>query len=231
MLNLMKLELKKYKLTSFIRAAMIANIVIIVLTIVSIYATRIEGDKTLQDYNMVFMATEAFVRSTFMIFGAVLIAKFIIREFNEKTITVLFMYPVSRQKLMTAKLLIIMAFILSAIIVSDVITCSAIYVINLCVHVIPGTITGSFVTKSFIKMFMNAISATGISLIPLFFGMRKYSVAATIVSAVILSAVVSSSNSGVSVNDIIAIPIMLALIGIGIAYLTIRNIEKVDLMN
>jgi uncharacterized protein (UPF0333 family) len=41
--------------------------------------------------------------------------------------------------------------------------------------------------------------------------------------------IVSSNSGNFSLNDIIIIPISLAIIGISIAYFAIRNIEKTDL--
>ncbi|MNH42650.1 hypothetical protein D3C79_1043880 [compost metagenome] len=75
---------------------------------------------------------------------------------------------------------------------------------------------------------MNAIAASGISLIPLYFGMRKYSIPTTIISSIIIVSVTSSNSGNFTLNDIIIIPITLAIVGLGIAYLAIRNVEKVD---
>ena len=80
------------------------------------------------------------------------------------------------------------------------------------------------------KLLMNAIAATGISLIPLCFGMKKYSVRTTIVSAVIIMSLLTSSLTGhYSLYDIILVPITLACVGLLIAYMTVRKIEQVDL--
>ncbi|WP_313893038.1 hypothetical protein [Psychrobacillus sp.] len=70
-----------------------------------------------------------------------------------------------------------------------------------------------------------------IDAITLYFGMKKFSVPTTIISSILIVMVVSSNNGGFSLNDIIVIPISLALIGVSVAYLAIRNIEKVDLKN
>ena len=78
---------------------------------------------------------------------------------------------------------------------------------------------------------MNAIAASGMALIPLYFGMRKYSISTTIISSILIVLLVSSDNGGFSLNDIIVIPISLAFIGISVAYFAIRNIEKVDLIS
>ncbi|WP_246234530.1 hypothetical protein [Bacillus aquiflavi] len=68
------------------------------------------------------------------------------------------------------------------------------------------------------------------SLIPLFFGLKNYSIPATITSSILIVAIVCSNSNGFTLNHIILIPITLALIGAYTAYLAIRNIEKVDLI-
>lgn len=80
--------------------------------------------------------------------------------------------------------------------------------------------------------FINAFMISGISLIPLFFGMRKKSTPTTITSAVIIGMMmnsnVGSGNGQVSMFDFIAIPIVFCLLGIFISYLSYRKIDKID---
>lgn len=86
----------------------------------------------------------------------------------------------------------------------------------------------SIVPTTFISAFM----ISGISLIPLFFGMRKKSTPTTITSAVIIGMLISSNfgpgNGQVSLFNFIAIPIVLCLLGIFISYLSYRKIDKID---
>ena len=77
---------------------------------------------------------------------------------------------------------------------------------------------------------INALASSGMGLIPLYFGMRKKSVPATIVSAILIVSIVCSNNGGYSLSNIIAIPIALSIVGVFIAYLSIRNIEHVDVI-
>ena len=48
---------------------------------------------------------------------------------------------------------------------------------------------------------INALASTGMGLIPLYFGMRKKSVPATIVSAVLIVSIVCSNNGGYSLSQ------------------------------
>ena len=167
----------------------------------------------------------------FIIFAAALISELIISEFKDKTITVLFMYPISRKRLIAAKLLVIMLFTFFAIVFVNVFVSSVFYLISTNFDLVQDTVTIAEVQKIISKMVMNALAAACMSLIPLFFGMRKYSVPTTITSSILIVVLVCSNSNGLSLNDIIAIPISLACIGLLIAYLAIRNIEKVDVIN
>ncbi|WP_017150579.1 hypothetical protein [Bacillus bingmayongensis] len=165
-----------------------------------------------------------------MIFGASLIAKFIIQEFQNNTMTVMFMYPINRKKMMTAKILIIILFTLCAIIISEIIMFSFVYVLNLYHPVIMEPLTVAILTQNAAELFVNALASTGISLIPIHFGMKKYSVRATFVSAIIVMCLFTSSLNGeVSLFSFIVIPVMIACVGLLIAFMAIRKIEQVDL--
>lgn len=71
-------------------------------------------DGEMNSYAIAFQFIDTFSRAVSMIFGASLIAKFIIQEFQNKTMTVMFMYPINRKKMMIAKMLIII-FLRSAL--------------------------------------------------------------------------------------------------------------------
>ncbi|MEK4939528.1 ABC transporter permease [Bacillus pseudomycoides] len=224
MLNLMRLELMKFKLWPVIRGAFLATFII------SILISLIMFDGEVNSYDSAFQLIDRFPRAAFMIFGASLIAKFIIQEFQNKTMTVMFMYPINRKKMMAAKMLIVILFTLCAIIISEIIIFSFVYVVNIYYPVITEPLMISILAENAVKLFVNALATTGISLIPLYFGMKKYSVRTTFVSAIIIVCLVTASLNGeISVFDFIVIPITLACVGLLIAYMAIRKIEQVDL--
>ncbi|MBE1556168.1 ABC transporter permease [Sporosarcina limicola] len=228
MLNLMRLEIIKFKLGSYIKGAVIANFVIVGLILSIMFISKFEGSTDFNNYQEVLTIIDSSVRGTFIIFAATLIAKLIIGEFKSKTITTLFMYPISRKKLIAAKLAIIILFTFCAIVITNLFVTAVFCFISESFQLLPDTLTASMITQLVPSVFMNAIAASGMSLVPLYFGMKKYSVPTTIVSSILIVMVISSNNGGFSLNDIIVIPIALALIGVGIAYLAIRNIEKID---
>ncbi|MDE1455811.1 ABC transporter permease, partial [Bacillus paralicheniformis] len=61
-----------------------------------------------------------------------------------------------------------------------------------------------------------------------FFGMRKHSAAATIISSVVISMLISSTSPDFSISSIVYIPLSLAAVGLIFSFLAVRRIEKID---
>ncbi|WP_312473262.1 ABC transporter permease [Neobacillus sp.] len=230
MLNLIRLEMKKYKIGSSIKGALVATGIIFGVILLGLYGSKLDHELAFENYEVAFSAIDTLVRAVFIIFASTLIAKLIIDEYKNKTITILFMYPINRKKIIIAKLILIVIFTFTAIIFANTIITTLFYFFNEKMQYIPDTLSLIVVKKHVLKVLMNALAATGMSLIPLFFGMRKYSVPTTIISSIIIVFIICSNNGGMSLNNIIIIPITLAIIGVLIAYLAIKNIEKVDLI-
>lgn len=224
MLNLMRLELMKFKLWPIIRGALIA------ICVFSLFFILLMFDGELTNYNEVFRVMDVFIRGIYIMFGASLIAKFIIQEFQTKTMTVMFMYPINRKKMMMAKIFIIIIVTLLLILISEAIIFCLFYILNWYNPVITEPLTLSIISKNVFMLFVHALAATGISLIPIYFGMKKYSVRTTFITGLIIMCFATASLNGeYSLFNIIAIPIILACLGLFIAYRAIRKIDQVDL--
>ncbi|WMT40876.1 ABC transporter permease [Paenibacillus sp. D2_2] len=228
MLKLMKLEMRKFRIGTYVRAALIANVVI--LGFVCMMSLIADFKDLFPSYDTAYSTIDTFARATYIVFASVLISRLIIDEFRNKSITVLFMYPINRKKLIAAKLLVIVLFTLVADIVTNLFVGIGFYVLNLFASVIPDQFTWSIAGKLLLKVIMSALATSFLSLIPLYFGMRKHSGAATIVSSLIVVGIVCQNTGSFTLYSIIAIPIGLALLGAAIAYMSIRNIEHVDVL-
>ena len=226
----MKMELKKVKLGWYVKGAIVANLLIVSLLFLISYIEKLEGNIAILNYDEAFIIVGALVRATFIIFAAVLIAKLIIEEFRNKTISVLFTYPIGRKKLIGVKLLIVGLLTFNTIIISNVFVLVSFIALNSYFHFIPGTFSTDALVQQFLSIITFAFAATGTSLISLYFGMRNYSVPATIISSIFIVALISSHNPVFSVASIVYIPLFFALIGILIAFWSIRNIEKADII-
>ncbi|WP_341347026.1 ABC transporter permease [Paenibacillus sp. FSL H3-0469] len=228
MLKLIRLELRKSKFT-FLKGVLIANLAILGFMILIAFTGIDEGD--FATYGDLFQGVSVFVKAIYIIFASVLISKLVIDEYKNNTITVLFMYPVPRKMLMAAKLIIVFLFTfftiwLSNIVISGILAGVGYFLPDL----IQGTLTMDLVITYSMQAGMDALYAAGIGLIPLYFGMRRKSVPATIVSAVLIVMLISSGfgNGSFRMGDLLGISVSLALAGVAVAYFSIRNIEHQD---
>lgn len=229
MRKLIGLEIKKFKLFSYLKNVLIADLVIMGILCLVYFVDKSERGNAFGSYETAFTDFGSLIRATFTIFTAVIISRIFIDEFKNNTITLLFMYPIKRKKIMIAKLAIVACFAFLTIFLSTIVIGSAFYLADSLFHFVPVGLTSKVLMDSLISMTLGAIASAGMSLIPLYFGMKKKSVPATIVSAIILVSLTSSTTNSVFAFSYIFIPISLAVIGCLVAYFSIRNIEEVDI--
>ncbi len=224
----MKLELKKYKIRGSIKGGFIATFIIMAFIILLNYD---KPDTPFASYEEVFGFSDTFVSLTFIIFASVLLCKYIIDEYKSGSITVLFMYPLQRKKLLAAKIIIVVLFTFIFGVIARVLIFTGFYLYNQYAHFIPGDPAASLLMEQGVKTLVNSAVASCISLVPLYFGMRKHSVPTTIVTAIIIGAILNSNNgSDFTLSSIFIIPATIGVIGLLIAYLSIRNVEVKDVM-
>ncbi|MEC2920038.1 MULTISPECIES: ABC transporter permease [Bacillus] len=229
MLHLMKLELKKFKLGWYVKRAIIANIVILALMIFVSIIAQVEGDAEIRNPETILLMASTIVRATFIVFGSVLIARLIIGEYKNKTILLMFSYPINRKKMMASKLAIAAIVTFITVIVSNILVVGIFFGIDSYFSILPNSFTIDQLVQEGIKLVPLAIATAGMSLIPLYFGMRKRSVPTTIVSSLIVVSIAMNSNPEFPAATFLPLQLALAAIGVVIAYYGIKNIEKEDI--
>ncbi|KOY17134.1 ABC transporter permease [Paenibacillus xylanivorans] len=230
MLKLIQLELRKHRFARNFRTAGIANLVLILFLILIGFTDQGAEDNAFANYQVSFMLIDTFARAVFIIFGGALIAKLIISEYRNKTMNVMFTYPIKRHKIIAAKLIIVFVFTFMMILFTDVLMGALLVVANHFYDFIPDTLTMRDAVVLLLKYTVSSLSAAGMALIPLFFGMRKHSVTTTLVSSILLVLVVCSGFNGptFSINTLIVIPLTLGAIGLWIASLSMIRLETKD---
>ncbi|WP_019912230.1 ABC transporter permease [Paenibacillus sp. HW567] len=229
MLKLIQLEIHKNKLTGILKAFAIVILCILGIMLLIIYDDRSANGGEFNTFPKIFGILYALVKAAFIIFASVLLGRLVINEYKNNTITVLFMYPIPRKKLMMAKILIVFLFTLISIILSDVVIIAALAGMNSFVHFIPEQLEMSMLLSQLTRIGTDAVCAAGIALIPLYFGMRNKSVSATIVASVLVTCFVSAGTGDFQIGNLLGVSIVLGLLGACIVYLAIRNIETEDI--
>lgn len=229
MMHLIKLEFKKGKIGGYLWGSLITYAVILgFLLLIYLVEGPTQNEPIFQSNAEMLGLIDTLIRATFIIYASVLIAKLVIGEFQNKTMALLFAYPVSRKKLLTAKLSMVFVWTLANVIIANFLIGTIFLTVNANLGYVPDTISSELLINHGISVITNAIAAAGMSLLPLTIGMRKKSVPSTIVTAVLLVMVVCSNNMGFSLGSIIAIPLSLAALGILLTLLSIRNIDRID---
>lgn len=230
MLKIMKLEMQKFKMRGSVVGAFIVTLISMAIIILLNY----DQDARMNSYEETMSLINNIVSCIFIIFAAALISKYIISEYKDKTITVLFMYPIPRKKIMIAKLLIILAFTFIFGVISKFIIYSAFYFFNQYAHFFEQEMTGALVWRYGAKIVIDSLLMSCVSLIPLYFGMRNHSIVKTILSSLIVASVlysnVSFSDSNFALSNIIMIHILVSIIGLFIAYSAIYKVEQRDVV-
>lgn len=229
MMHLIKLELKKGRFTSYLWGSFLAYAGIAGVMILIYFG---EGndmmDTVFKGYEDMLTLIDTLVRATFIVYASVLISKLIINEFRDKTISLLFAYPVSRKKLIFAKLSMVFFWTFLNVVLANLLIDVLFIAMNSGIGYVSDSLTIPFLIHHGIYVLMQAFGAAGMSLLSLVLGLRMKSAAATVASSIFIVVIVASNNGGFSLSSIIAIPLTLAVLGIVITYLSFRNIDRVD---
>lgn len=223
MMNLIRLEMRKTSLKWYFQGAIIAILLILALIFPIQYVEQLGLDE-------MFIIIGSIIRATFIVFGAVLLSKLIIEEYRNKTIYLMYTYPIKRKKLIAVKLLLVGGLTFITIVLSSIFITIVFFIFSNMFEMSSDIITTQQLITEILNMIVFAIAAGGASLIPLYFGLRKQSVAATIISSLLVVIITNQHSPGYSSADNIYISIAFAIVGIFIALWTIRDVDKVDVI-
>lgn len=230
MLKLIQLEIKKFRLGKNLKGILIGNISILVILammgIIGVY----EEDVIFLSFPMTIGMIDSLVKATFIIFSSVILAKLTIEEYKDKTMNLMFMYPIKRKKIFMAKFIIVVVFAFVNILISNIFLILMMGFIDGFIDIIPGNFIINTLISELPMLFVNAVIASLMVLIPLYFGMKKMSVPTTIVSSIFLVAIVCSGNGEFTLSSILPVTMSIAAVGILIGWGVLKKLEKQDVL-
>lgn len=234
--KLIKLEWEKYEIGKYIRNAAI----LIVLLVIFNYAMTFLGIANDPDTGVPDMAisnmgvstnVELLTYITFLIFAVAMHATFIIGAYKNKTMNLMFLYPLNRKKIMAAKMLAVCIFCFAGIVIAKL-ACYG--VSNL------GFMMGqkasfpmdyNMLSVSFyIQLLIRSAATISISLLALLIGMIAKSSKVTVISSFLLIILMQGNVGGATLKDNLAVPIVLMAISVLAAILIVQRVEKKDVM-
>lgn len=175
MIKLINLEIKKFKLIKYWKGVLGANLGFIIFIGMVYFLNKVEEEIPFDNFEMASTIISAVVSATFIIFASVILAKLVIDEYKNKSIDLMFTYPISRKKIMSAKLIIVMVFTFMTVLFSTLFLNGLVYIMDVTFDILPGDISIQELINSVWKSFFIAFAAAGLSLIPLLIGMLRKS--------------------------------------------------------
>lgn len=225
MLKLIRLEMHRLSWKSILRTIILINIIIFCLLII------MQSDGSgFTSYEEIFFVLALLLGIAYIVYASVLYARIFVQEFRDRTITILFTYPVSRVKILLAKVIFVIGFIFCLIVCSHFILSIFFYMLNKLVSfsITLEPLTTAAILKILGQLIVFSLLCTGLSLFSLFFGMIRTSVPATILSSVLVVFLLNTNEHG---DFSAGLPFLMisCLVGYLLASITLWKVLKRDL--
>lgn len=194
MLKLIGLELRRNWLGSYHGAAAICCACMLafqyLMAAVPYLDSADQDAEPFRSYSFVTGMTGLVSMAVFTILGSVMASRFVLEEYNGKHAILLLSYPVSRRRILAAKLCLVTGYTVCAVLLYGGAVYGVFFLTEALVPICSDCLTLEVVLQSFGFLGVCAILAGLLSLLSLWVGFRKRSTPAAIVAAVILASAV-----------------------------------------
>ena len=234
MLKLVRLEWKKNHIGNYIKGVIImAALLGLFIFALAFLGIANDPDGTLDaapGTEVISAPIELFTSMAFLIYTSVMLASFIVSAYKNKTMNLMFSYPIKRQKILASQMIAVWAFNFAALILTKL----AIY---MCVFFGAKFMQPSFAVdfsigslSFYIQLILKSAVIVSMSFIALFVGMAFKSSKATIVTSFLLIFLTQANIGDFTMAGNAVFPIILTVISLLFAALSIVNVESKDLM-
>ncbi len=231
MWKLMKLEWKKNNLKKYIFKATVMTIILFLMLLMT--SGELDNQETVEAYgqSMVYAAVKMFSDICFILCTAVMLASVIIGAYRDKTMDLMFSYPMKRQKILLSQMLVVWIFNVTALILCKLLIYGGFFLAGFWADItLQGITSGEIFGEAafWLELVMDSAAMVSISYTVLFIGMRmKSSKAAILASLAVI--VLTQGNIG-SYTFINNIPFYLFLMVLAViaVFLCIYKIEEKD---
>lgn len=235
--NLMRLELKRNNVKTYVMASVIIGIVMLGFLYLFAYAPHIDADPDLQiftGYNNIISLFSILSMAVFATLSSVMYTKFVIDEYKDKRILLLFSYPVKREFVFLAKILVVVSFTMLANVVCNAIIFLIFSISESIFPLVEETFSVSVIFRAVKMTIFSGIVAAGIGILSMGIGFIKKSVPSTIVSAVILSSlfcnIIFNSTNNIERMDLASIifGIVILIASLISAFIVTQKVKKME---
>ncbi len=228
MSKLIKLELKRNNLRTYLIASAVSCVVLLGLIYFIANVAQLEDSSAreivFRSYTNIFRLTGVISLAIFSTMSAIMYSRLILDEYAGKRAALLFSYPVSRRKILFAKLLLVFVFISISMLICTSIPYIVFSITESFAPIVVQDVMTMELMMDAIKTSAVAVLALGaIGVVSLRIGFIKKSVPTTLLSAILLSSIYG--NAAVNANGIQS-SVLISAIGLIVAIAVIVELSN-----
>lgn len=235
MLKLIKLEWKKNNIGKYIRNTVILAAILCLFMFAQAYlGIANDPDTGVPDSapgkGTISSPIELFTSISFLVFTSIMLSSFIVSAYKDKTMALMFSYPVKRQKILISQMLSVWIFSFTALVLTKLLLYGCI-LLGSQFMVSSFPIDYNMASLGFyVQLVVKSISIATMSFIALFIGLAMKSSKATIISSFLLIILTQANIGDLTMANNAVFPLILTIISLVFAFLSVAGVEKKDLM-
>ena len=229
MLKLIRLEWKKNNIIKYVRNAFIMAVILLILYLM--VAGELESDETMFAYgnSMLKSGVELFTNMCAIVFTSTMLASFIVSPYKNKTINLMFSYPISRKKIVLSQMLSVWIFNFTALVLTKMLLYIMLVITKEFTHIkAAGIALGS--GMFYIEILVNSAVMVSISFIALLVGLKMKSTKATIIAGVIIVCFTQGNIGAYTLIDNVPFHITLLIISALSVFPVLYKLETKDVL-
>ena len=235
MLKLIKLEWKKNNIGKHIRDALIlTGVLCLFLFALAFLGIANDPDTGVPDAapgnNTISAPIELFTSMAFLVFTGIMLSAFIVSAYKNKTINIMFSYPIKRQKILVAQMLAVWIFGFAALVTAKLTAYGCIVLGSRFMESafpIDFDMTGG---NFYIQVLAKSFVTVTMSFIALFVGLAMKSSKAVIVTSFLLIVLTLGNVGDFTMADNTVFPVVLTTVSLICGCLSLQGIERRDVM-
>lgn len=204
MFRFMKLELRRNNMKTYYFATLATFLLVVGFTYLFAYVPKLNPEDAdlllFAGYDNVITLSTLICMAIFCVLSSVMYSRFVIDEYAGKQATLLFSYPVDRRKILLAKLLVVFIYIFIAMVICNLLSLGIFGITEKIEPMVSDTMTTDIIAKAIRGTIIMGFTAASLGVVATGVGFIKKSVPTTIVSSVVMVAVLGNIMSGALTN-------------------------------
>ncbi len=173
---------------------------------------------------------ELFTSMAYLLFTSVMLSSFIVKAYKNKTMDLMFTYPIRRQKILLSQMLAVWLFAFAALVLTKLFLYGCIQVGSLYMVSAFPLDFDMLCLMFYVQLLLKAAVIVTMGFIALFVGLAMKSSNATIVTSFLLIFLTQANVGDFTLSDQAIFPLILTAVSLLFMFLSICKVEQKDLM-